>query len=257
VRTDLDRTLRALVDRAVVPGVVTMQSVRRAGQSAHRALHAPRAVVRGTARARLDGARLLGRPEDREVALAQARHAEVVAREWTSPSRLPGRGPRRIPARAPSGREPWAPEWIPPEAREAPGIPDDLAELLRPGTVGMGVKRGPPPMHGGLVPPTPSAYPWSEWCPVAVSEEVRGEEGSRSYGVPSYAGPLVRGGPETARETRSRSGDLLAAGAVGAAAGFALGLDLGANDATRETAGRAVHGVASVLAQMGMSRGRG
>jgi hypothetical protein len=92
-----------------LPGAVTFQSVRRAGQWAHRALHAPRAVVRGTATARLDGARLLGWPEDREVALAQACHAEVVAREWTAPSRLPARGPRCIPARVPSGREPWAP----------------------------------------------------------------------------------------------------------------------------------------------------
>ena len=90
-----------------------------------------------------------------------------------------------------------------------------------------------------------------------MSEDVRGEEGSRSYGVPAHVRPPVGGGSGTSRETRSRSGDLLAAGAVGAAAGFALGLDLGANDATRETAGRVVHGVASVLAQMGMARGRG
>lgn len=72
VRTDLDRTLRDLVDRAVVPGVVTMQSVRRAGQSAHRALPPP---------ARWCGAR----PRRASTGhIAQARHAEVVAREWTS-----------------------------------------------------------------------------------------------------------------------------------------------------------------------------
>ncbi len=105
VRTDLDRTVRALVDRAVVPGVVTLQS-----------------VVRATSTARLDGAQLLGPTEDGQVALAQARHGELVAREWTSPLRLPRRGPRRIRARAPSGRAPWAPEWLPP--RDARGTRD-------------------------------------------------------------------------------------------------------------------------------------
>ncbi len=257
VRTDLDRTLRALVDRALVAGVVTMQAVRRAGQSAHRALHAPRAVVRGTATARFDGARLLGRQDDRKVAIAQADHAEVVAREWTSPARLPGRGPRRIPARAPSGRAPWEPEWVPPEAREAPGIPDDLAEMLRPGTVGTGVKRGPPPMHGGLVAPTPSLYPWAEWCDVATSEEARFEEGSRGYVPPSYVGSRGADVSATTRETGNRTGDLLAAGTLGALGGFVAGLDVGANDVSRELVGRAVHGVASVLVRMGTSRGRG
>jgi hypothetical protein len=256
VRKDLDRTLRALVERAVVPGEVTMSSVRRAGQSAHRALHAPRAVVRGTPAARFDGAQIVGRWEDREVAQAQARHAEVVARVWTSPARLPGRGPRRIPARAPSGRAPWEPEWIPPEAREAPGIPDDLAELLRPGTVGTGMKRGPAPMHGGLVPPTTSAYPWAEWCEVAVSEDVRGEQGSFARGPPSYLGPSVGGGGST-MEAQNRTGDLLAAGTIGALGGFVVGLDVGANDVSREFVGRAVHGVVSVLAQMGTSGGTG
>ncbi len=118
------------------------------------------------------------------------------------------------------------------------------------------MKRGPPPMHGGLVPPTPSAYPCAEWCEVAVSQDMPGEQGSFARGPPSYVGPSVGAAGPTVT-AGSRTGDLLAAGTTGALGGFVVGLDVGANDVSRELVGRAVHGVVSVLAQMGTSGGTG
>jgi hypothetical protein len=111
-------------------------------------------------------------------------------------------------------------------------------------------------MHGGLVPPTPSAYPWAEWCEVAVSQDMASEQGSFARGPPSYVGPPAGGGGSTV-EARNRTGDLLAAGTIGALGGFVVGLDVGANDVSRDLVGRAVHGVVSVLAQMGTSGGTG
>lgn len=184
--------------------------VRRLGQIVHRGLGAPRAYVRGTARARFRiGTQELVGTDDRRVALAVRRHGATLRERWPVLAKPPVRV-SRLPARAPATVEPHAPEVPRPSGPPPAFVPASLGAA--PDGTGASRPRGAASGNGSPV----SATLPEDIVPLPALASLL-ESIDRSSGLADHSGPaspftLSRVGPVGSRTIGSAFGGTAAPG---------------------------------------------